>query len=207
MAGASGGVKYVCSVTNDMREEFVSNLCDILREKERVIIGDFLYMTDILYDPDIIFVVDKLLQSLIVDKDIDYVVTVETKGIPLAYEVAKMLGVKLVIVRRDNKVTEGTTVSINYVSGSSKRIQSMSLSKKSLNKKSNCLFIDDFMKAGGTAKGIDDLIKEFDCNLVGIGVLIDNVESSEKIVDNYISLIKYYGIDDNGMAIVEPSIT
>ena len=43
VAGASGGVKYVCSVTNDMREEFVSNLCDILREKERVIIGDFLF--------------------------------------------------------------------------------------------------------------------------------------------------------------------
>ena len=47
--------------------------------------------------------------------DVDYVVTVETKGIPLAYEVAKSLGVQLVIVRRDNKVTEGPTVTINYV--------------------------------------------------------------------------------------------
>ena len=110
MAGASGGVKYVCSVTNDMREEFVSNLCDILREKERVIIGDFLYMTDILYDPDIISKAGHILASIFIEKDIDYVVTVETKGIPLAYEVAKMLGVKLVIVRRDNKVTEGTTI-------------------------------------------------------------------------------------------------
>ena len=206
VAGASGGVKYVCSVTDEMREEFVSKLCKVLGEKERVIIGDFLYMTDILYDPDIISKAGHILASIFIEKDIDYVVTVETKGIPLAYEVAKMLGVKLVIVRRDNKVTEGTTVSINYVSGSSKRIQSMSLSKKSLNAKSNCLFIDDFMKAGGTAKGIADLIKEFDCNLIGTGVLIDNVESSEKIVDNYISLIKYYGIDNNVMAILKPSI-
>jgi purine operon repressor len=30
--------------------------------------------------------------------DADIVVTVETKGIPLAYEVAKMLGVNLIIV-------------------------------------------------------------------------------------------------------------
>ena len=30
------------------------------------------------------------------------------------------------------------------------------------------------MKGGGTAKGIKDLLKEFDSELVGIGVLIDN---------------------------------
>ena len=49
--------------------------------------------------------------------NIDYIVTVETKGIPLAYEVAKNLGIELVIIRRDNKITEGPTVTINYVSG------------------------------------------------------------------------------------------
>ena len=54
--------------------------------------------------------------------------------------------------------------------------------------------------------GARNQIEEFDCNLIGTGVLIDNVESSEKIVDNYISLIKYYGIDNNGMAILKPSI-
>ena len=62
--------------------------------------------------------------------DVDYVVTVETKGIPLAYEVAKSLGIELVIIRRENKVTEGPTVSINYLSGTSGRIQQMSLAKK-----------------------------------------------------------------------------
>ena len=55
--------------------------------------------------------------------------TVATKGIPIAYAVASHLNVPVVIVRRDNKVTEGSTVSINYVSGSSKRIQTMVLIK------------------------------------------------------------------------------
>ena len=58
--------------------------------------------------------------------------TVATKGIPLAYAVANYLNVPVVIVRRDSKVTEGSTVSINYVSGSSKRIQTMVFSKRSL---------------------------------------------------------------------------
>ena len=55
--------------------------------------------------------------------------TVATKGIPLAYAVANYLDVPVVIARKDNKVTEGPTVSINYVSGSSKRIQTMTLAK------------------------------------------------------------------------------
>ncbi len=64
------------------------------------------------------------------------------------------LGVQLVIIRRDNKVTEGPTVTINYVSGTSGRIQQMSLSKKSMKPASKCVFIDDFLRGGGTADGI-----------------------------------------------------
>ena len=129
----------------------------------------------------------------------------ETKGIPLAYEVAKMLGVQLVIVRRDPKVTEGSTVSINYASGSSNRIQTMSLSRKSIKKGSKCVFIDDFMKAGGTAIGIINLLKEFESELLGIGVLVDNIESGHKLVEEYISIIQFTGINNEGIAELTPS--
>ena len=74
---------------------------------------------------------------------------------------ANYLNVPVVIVRRNNKVTEGSTVSINYVSGSSKRIQTMVLSKRSLVEGSNVLIVDDFMKAGGTIKGMVSLLEEF----------------------------------------------
>lgn len=58
--------------------------------------------------------------------------TVATKGVPLANAVANVLNVPFVIVRRDLKITEGSTVSVNYVSGSSDRIEKMFLSKRSL---------------------------------------------------------------------------
>ena len=53
------------------------------------------------------------------DQQIDAVMTVATKGVPLANAVANVLNVPFVIVRRDLKITEGSTVSVNYVSGSS----------------------------------------------------------------------------------------
>ena len=205
VAGAAGGVKYICGVSKQETRVFAEELCKILIQEDRVIPGNFIYMTDIMYNPEIVHKAGVILASAFNELDIDYVVTVETKGIPLAYEVAKMLGVQLVIVRRDPKVTEGSTVSINYVSGSSNRIQTMSLSRKSIKKGSKCIFIDDFMKAGGTATGIINLLKEFESELLGIGVLVDNIETRHKLIEEYISIILFKGINEEGKSELTPS--
>lgn len=205
IAGASGGVKYVVGVSEEQARKYAAELCEAMSDRSRIIPGNFIYMTDIMYNPEVIHKAGIILASRFIDHEADYVVTVETKGIPLAYEVAKSLGVQLVIVRRDSKVTEGPTVTINYVSGSSGRIQNMSLAKRSLKKNSKCIFIDDFMKAGGTALGILDLLKEFENELTGIGVLIDNVDTPKKLVTDYISIVDYYGIDSEGAVQFSPS--
>ena len=146
-----------------------------------------------------------ILSSCFKNMDIDYVITVETKGIPLAYEVARNLGVQLIIARRDTQVTEGPTVTINYVSGTSGRLQQMSLSKKSMKPGSKSIFIDDFMKGGGTAQGIKDLLKEFDNELVGIGVLVDNKEVEKKLVDEYVSIVELKAVDKSSIIDIHPS--
>lgn len=181
-----------------IKKIFAENLCELLMDKSRVVPGNFIYMTDIMFNPRVVSTAGIILASNFYDIDIDCVVTVETKGVPLAYEVAKNLGVQLVTVRRENKVTEGPTVSINYVSGSSGRIQNMSLARRSLKKGSKCIFIDDFMRAGGTAKGIKDLLNEFESQLVGIGVLVDNVASARKLVDERVSIIEFNSVDEEG---------
>lgn len=202
ISGAAGGIKYIYGISEEKVSEFTEDLCIILQDKQRIVPGEFMYISDIMFNPQIISTAAIILASQFKELDADYIVTVETKGIPLAYEVAKKLGINLVIVRRDSKVTEGPTVSINYVSGSTKRIQTMSLSKRSIHKGSKCIFIDDFMKAGGTALGIINLLKEFESELVGIGVLVDNINTDKKLVEDYVSIIKFGGIDENDNPIV-----
>lgn len=205
ISGASGGIKYIPKISKEDTNNFVRDLCENLSSKDRIVPGNFIYINDIMFNPKIVSKAATILSSLFEGQEIDYVVTVETKGIPLAYEVSKNLGVELIIVRRDTKVTEGPTVSINYVSGSSGRIQNMSLSKKSLKKGSKCIFIDDFMKAGGTAKGIMDLLKEFESELLGIGVLIDNIQLDKKVIKQYFSIIEFLGIDEDENVLLKPS--
>ena len=205
ISGAAGGIKFIPQMGVSAKEEFANELCDALMEEGRIVPGNFIYLTDIMYNPQIISKAGVILASYFKSMDVDYVVTVETKGIPLAYEVAKSLGIELVIIRRENKVTEGPTVSINYLSGTSGRIQQMSLAKKSMKPSSRCVFIDDFLRGGGTAQGITDLLKEFDSELVGTGVLVDNIGVVNKRVTDYVSIIDIEYISEDGKIKVTPS--
>ena len=141
-----------------------------------------------------------MIASAYEDKKIDAVMTVATKGVPIAQTVANYLNVPFVIVRRDSKITEGSTVSINYVSGSSSRVEKMELSKRTLPSGSNVLIVDDFLKAGGTINGMRSLIQEFDSTTAGAVVFCESGVSNHNVSD-YSSIIKITEIDTESQKI------
>ena len=196
ISGASGGVRYIPRLSKERVADSVKDLCTELSRKERILPGGYLYMLDIIYNPEIISEIGKILAGQFYNKDIDYVITVETKGIPLAFITAGYLNVPLVIARHYNEAADGASVNINYVSGSSRAMQTMVLSLRSLKKNSRLLFIDDFMKGGGTARGILDLAKEFECEVAGIGVLIQTAEPARKLVENCFSILTLCNVDE-----------
>ncbi|GAW29859.1 LacI family transcriptional regulator [Carboxydocella sp. JDF658] len=196
VAGAAGGVRFLPLIGAEKRAKLAKELCQRLQETERIIPGGFLYMNDIIYDPEIAGWIGQIFASRYVYQPPEYVLTVETKGIPLAMMTARALGVPLVIARDDSKVTEGSSVSINYVSGSTRRIQTMALARRSLPRQARVLIIDDFMKAGGTARGMKELLQEFEAEVVGTGVLIATVEPEQKLVGDYFSLLELVNIDE-----------
>ncbi|WP_409272960.1 pur operon repressor [Neobacillus sp. SCS-31] len=193
--GAAGGVKFLVKMSDEHAKLFIEELCELIAKPDRLLPGGYLYLADILGNPSIVETAGKIIASAYASAKIDVVMTVATKGIPLAYAVATQLNVPLVIVRRDSKVTEGPTVSINYVSGSAKRIQSMLLSKRSLAEGSRVLIVDDFMKAGGTVVGMVSLLEEFNASVAGIAVLVESEKIEERLVDEYISLVQLADVD------------
>ena len=196
ISGAAGGIQYIPYVDLKYYENFAEHLCKILSQKERIISGNFIYTTDVIYNPQLVDKVAQILAYSFLNVEADYVVTIETKGIPIAFAVARLLKLPLAVIRQENKVTEGPVVSINYVSGSTRNIRTMYLSKKSIKMNSNVIIIDDFMKAGGTAKGILDMMKEFDSRVVGIGVFIATKYPAEKLVSDYVSVLQLNTIDE-----------
>lgn len=188
--GATGGAIFIPSIDEDEARAFIEDMTEQLSHQDRLLPGGYVYLSDLLGRPDVLRYVGCVIARQYIDKQIDAVMTVATKGVPIAQSVASYLNVPFVIVRRDSKITEGSTVSVNYVSGSSERIEKMELSKRSLKRGSHVLVVDDFMKGGGTVNGMKSMIEEFESELVGITVFAEGAFDGRRMVEDYTSLLK-----------------
>lgn len=199
--GAAGGVKYIPKMTDLAVRSVVDELMKELSSSDRLLPGGYLFMTDLLGNPELMNRVGKVFASAFEGEKIDVIMTVATKGIPIAHAIARHLNVPVVIVRRDSKVTEGSTVSINYVTGSSRRIQTMVLSKRSMKSGQRVLITDDFMKVGGTMNGMKNLLEEFNCTLAGVAVLVEAAHHEERLVDDFLSLVTLQEVNERDRSI------
>ena len=171
----------------------------------RVLPGGFIYMADILAMPEVVERMGVIIASQFYRAEPDFVLTMETKGIPIAMMTARALGVPTVIVRRDSKVYEGPAVNINYLSGSGSRVETMSLSRRAVREGQRALIVDDFMRAGGTARGMVDMMREFSVTVVGVCVLISTKEPVKKRLDGVKSLLVIDETDESaGSANIQP---
>ncbi|MBE0340252.1 pur operon repressor, partial [Paenibacillus sp. 28ISP30-2] len=203
LAGAAGGVKLIPRLSKEHALTFANDLCAQLEQPDRILPGGYLYLSDLLGQPAMMNEAGKIFATAFANRQIDVVMTVETKGIPLAYATGAQLNLPVVLVRRDHQVTEGSAVSINYVSGSQKSLHTMSLSRRAMREKSRVLIVDDFMKAGGTIQGMVDLLAEFDAEVAGVGVLVESgeVENEERLLHDYISLANLTTVDSRSKQI------
>ncbi|WAW15036.1 pur operon repressor [Peptostreptococcus equinus] len=199
ISGAAGGVKYIPKTSKEENEEFLLHLCERIKDEGRILSGGFLYLIDLIYDPNVVAKIGEIFASNIDYSDVDYVVTMETKGIPMALMTAKAMNLPLVIIRKNTKVAEGPTLSMTYLTGTSSKVETMSLPSRALKPHSKVIIIDDFMRGGGTIKGMIELMKEFQTEVVGTGVFISTVKPEDKMVSNYISLLE---LDTSGNEIV-----
>lgn len=178
--GAKGGVRFIPGISDAQERVFLEYARLRFSEPERVLGSGFLFTSDIMFDPVFAEGAGKVFAKRFAALHADVVITVETKGIAVAEYTAQFLGMPLVVIRREAKVSDGSTVSINYFSGSSDRIQKMSLSKRSMKPGSKAIIIDDFARGGGSINGICDMLDEFDSEAVAAGIVLA-VDSAKHI--------------------------
>lgn len=159
----------------------------MMRAPSRVLPGGYLYFSDILSDPVLVSGMGKLFASQFYDAGVDFVLTMETKGIPVALMTAEALHVPLTIARHSSKVYEGSAVNINYVSGKGV-IETMSLSRRAVKEGSTALIVDDFMRGGGTARGMLSMLSEFNVHCAG-ACFVMALEPSAHLMENQKALM------------------
>lgn len=206
-SGAIGGVQYWPVPAPGEAAATLRDLCRMLSDPGRILPGGFVYMTDILTHPVWCARIGEVLAARFVSATPDAVLTVETKGIPLALMVARAMGIPMVMARREGRVTEGPSFSIHYISGSSRRIQTMTVGLRALQRGSRVLVVDDFMKAGATARGMVDLVTESGAEVAGVGIFVTTAEPQKKRVEEYVSLLTLVSVNEEERVVeIQPAL-
>ena len=187
VTGAAGGMRYRPMAQEGEGRRFMEEICEMMRAPSRVLPGGYLYFSDILSDPVLVSGMGKLFASQFYDAGVDFVLTMETKGIPVALMTAEALHVPLTIARHSSKVYEGSAVNINYVSGKGV-IETMSLSRRAVKEGSTALIVDDFMRGGGTARGMLSMLSEFNVRCAGT-CFVMALEPSASLMENQKALM------------------
>ena len=205
VTGAAGGVRYRPTVSRGKARETIAKLCEKLSGTERVLPGGFLYYSDILSTPETVNRMGEIIATEYYGEEPDFVLTMETKGIPVAFATANALGVPLVIARHSSRVYEGSAVNINYVSGSGS-IETMSLSRRAVKENQKALIVDDFLKGGGTAGGMVELMREFSVKVVGTAFVMATAKPEKKRISGEKALMTLTVTEDETpAAIVRPA--
>lgn len=190
ITGVQGGMIFKPFTSELACQTLMDELQERLKEGKRILPGNYVYLADLLQDPVLLDRISRMIAAHYQDKKIDAVVTIETKGIGLAVNVAYYLNVPHVVARRSSSDMDGSTISVNYVSGSHQRVSKMEISKASIKPDSRVLIIDDFLRNGGTMIGLMSLIEEVNCKTVGICVLVESTQKDHQPLPNYESLLK-----------------
>ncbi len=102
--------------------------------------------------------------------DFDVIVTAESKGIPLAYEMAKQSGgLKYIVLRKAPKLYMRNVVSTSVDSITTDGIQTLCLGSDDADfiKGKRVLIVDDVISTGGSIKSMEELIGKVGGEIVG----------------------------------------
>jgi len=193
--GAGGGVKYLPILTPEQKDTALCGIAEKLSDPARILPGGFIYTADIFSNTKYLAPMAETLAGMYYKTNPDIIVTVETKGVALATLVAHAMNKPFVVARRDARITEGSVVTINYLSANSSRMRTMSLARRAVTTGQKALLIDDFIAGGGTVYALCEMMKEFSITVVGCGVAIATRQPEKKQVDSYKSLFTLEEVD------------
>lgn len=196
--GAAGGVRFYPFNDDAADSAFIAELCKKLAVPERILPGGYLYTVDLFSDSRLLNRMAEIFAKRFIEQQPDVIVTVESMGVPIALMTSHALGKPLVTARRDSShITEGSVVTLNYMSATSKNVQTMSLPRRSLRAGQKAIIIDDFMKAGGTIRALSSMLHEFDVSVCGVGVILATTEPAAKRVVDYMPLMRLHDVNED----------
>lgn len=101
--------------------------------------------------------------------DFDVILTAESKGIPLGYEMARQSGKNYVVGRKSVKLYMTDSISVEVKSITTSAVQTLYLSKEDVERLNgkNVLIVDDVISTGESLRALEALVEKAGGNICG----------------------------------------
>ena len=125
-------------------------------------------------DIDLLNEIGKEFKSRFKDKKIDKILTIEASEIAIAVIAAQYFNVPVVFAKKtESKNLDKDTYESDVYSYTRGSTYTIRISKRYLKQGENILIVDDFLARGKAAQGLIDIIDKAECNVTGIGIVIE----------------------------------
>lgn len=113
----------------------------------------------------------------------DIIITAESKGIPLAYEMTRQAGINdYIVARKAPKLYMQNVISTEVNSITTDHLQTLCLGQTEVDKMEGkrVLIIDDVISTGQSLLSLETLLAQIDCKIVGKAAVLAEGEAADR---------------------------
>ena len=131
--------------------------------------------------------------------DYDVIITAESKGIPLAYEMARQANMPYVVARKKSKLYMKNVISTDVYSITTAGIQSLCIGENDveLMKGKRVLIVDDVISTGGSLLSIEKLVEMAGGEIVAKMAVLAEGEATEREDIMYLEPLPLFDSEGN----------
>lgn len=114
--------------------------------------------------------------------DCDVILTAESKGIPLAYEMSRQSGIKYILARKSAKLYMSNPIGVDVKSITTARLQTLYLDEHDLSylKGKRVLVVDDVISTGESLNALEELVKKAGGDIVGRAAVLAEGDAAKR---------------------------
>ncbi len=131
--------------------------------------------------------------------EFDVIITAESKGIPLAYEMSRQSGIDYVVARKGKKLymSDIVTVEVDSITTEAKQILCVGGKEKELMSGRRVLIVDDVVSTGESLSALITLVNEVGGNIVGKMAVLAEGDAIGRSDITYLSPLPLFDAEGN----------
>ncbi len=165
-----------------MAEFYEMKIAGLDRKLKKCAVSDKLDIAAFIMFSDVEVTVESAKQLLAKCPEFDVIITAESKGIPLAYEMARQSGKNYVVARKSVKLymTDVVSVKVKSITTANEQMLHLDGEKAALLKGKRVLIVDDVISTGESLKALESLVEQAGGTIAAEAAVLAEGDAAER---------------------------